>query len=594
MSKPTHTLYSDNRREFSDLGVECLLELGNFLIGLNGRPQANRPVQAETVVSAIARHITQLQQCLDKSSSPLKRWLLNPNTRKVDPQVTRIVAYLASVSILQGHDNMPIMQVAKDCSIDKTPADILELRRVIAFLGVEGVIMVAGDGGFFAQIQLSGEVTAFLLGGSNCIPYVTNEKFCSLRDSRKNRFRNPQTTAKKAGKPQELNSVVIDFIKGMPILTPAELNAEVYKCGFVGQDEARKMMCLSAYRHMQRLRRIYVDGIDPNVLPPKSNILIRGGTATGKTLLATTLFGKVLKLPTVVVDCTTYSETGYVGEDVNTIPTKLIVDCGLPFAEIGIITLDEIDKIGDGSNNGSQRSMVSRFGVQRSLLKMLEPSGTISVPVELGCNSYRSRQVKFNLSTVLFIGLGAFSQMETSQNHRRSQIGYHDTGKPSTADGDNGSSAGANEFQSIGGFLPELYGRFGVVTRLKPLTRPQMTEILERNVIHQYRQELRLEGIRLAVDRSAITLLVEKALARGTGARGLQSELVSALQDGCFEAYSLQGRNRQIRIYADGDKIQWAVEQRRTSDKITEDEIRAIAELPLSEDATPDSELEVL
>ena len=203
----------------------------------------------------------------------------------------------------------------------------------------------------------------------------------------------------------------IKFLRDLPVPTPAAMFKALQEQGYRGQDDARRALCLMAYRHLRRIKRIYLDGVDRAELPRKSNYLLVGPTGAGKTFLVETLFGKLLKLPTALVDITTYSETGYVGQDPSTILTRLLhaAEENPMLASIGIVCLDEFDKIASGQNNaifagaGTTKD-VTGMGVQRELLKMLEASEVV-VPLELGHASYsdhtsqRSRPTASNSTT---------------------------------------------------------------------------------------------------------------------------------------------------------------------------------------------------
>ena len=152
---------------------------------------------------------------------------------------------------------------------------------------------------------------------------------------------------------REYSEEVQDFVRNLPEVTPQEIFDELGTSGYVGQEQPRKALSLMAYRHMQRLRNIYIREVDPLDLPPKSNHLLMGPTGSGKTYLVELLFRHILKIPTVLVDITTYSETGYVGQDVGSILTRLLyaADGNQELAELGIVCLDEFDKIASGQNN---------------------------------------------------------------------------------------------------------------------------------------------------------------------------------------------------------------------------------------------------
>src|SRR3954462_1352158 len=232
----------------------------------------------------------------------------------------------------------------------------------------------------------------------------------------------------------------IKFVRELPSPSPQAMFQALEDHGYRGQDAARRALCLMAYRHIKRIKRIYIDGVDRAELPRKSNFLFVGPTGSGKTFLVETLFGKILKLPTALVDITTYSETGYVGQDPSTVLTRLLhaADDNPLLASIGIICLDEFDKIASGQNNaifagaGTTKD-VTGLGVQRELLKMLEASEVV-VPLELTHSSYGDHVV-ISPSDVAFLAAGAFSGFHQVARRRSAtdSIGFGRNARPGGA-----------------------------------------------------------------------------------------------------------------------------------------------------------------
>ena len=224
------------------------------------------------------------------------------------------------------------------------------------------------------------------------------------------------------------------------MLSPREIYRRLEELGYRGQNEARRAVSLMAYRHVRRIKRIYVDGVKREHLLPKSNTLLIGPTGCGKTFLVELLFQQILHLPTVIIDITTYSETGYVGQDPSTILTRLLhaADDNPLLAAIGIVCLDEFDKIASGQNNavfagaGTTKD-VTGLGVQRELLKMLEASEVV-VPLELTHSSY-SDNVLLSTADVAFIAAGAFSGFHQVARRRAAgdSIGFGRTPQGSNA-----------------------------------------------------------------------------------------------------------------------------------------------------------------
>ena len=319
--------------------------------------------------------------------------------------------------------------------------------------------------------------------------------------------------------------------------------------GYRGQDDARRALCLMAYRHVRRVKRIFLDGIDRNELPRKSNTLLVGPTGSGKTFLVETLFGKILKLPTALVDITTYSETGYVGQDPSTILTRLLhsADENPMLASIGVVCLDEFDKISSGQNNaifagaGTTKD-VTGMGVQRELLKMLE-STEVVVPLEMSHSSYADN-VLLSTADIAFIAAGAFSGFQQVAQRRamRDQIGFgREQASGSTSDAI-AVSFTPEQVESVAnfqayGFLPELIARFTRAVPFKALDAATLKDILRADVVTRTSKEFSLEGLRLEIDEAVLDHIVAEALRRETGARGLASTLTRQLEEVAFACF---------------------------------------------------------
>ena len=307
----------------------------------------------------------------------------------------------------------------------------------------------------------------------------------------------------------------------------------------IGQDDAKRVLAVAVYNHYKRLTHRQIDSTS-EVEIDKSNIIMVGETGTGKTLLAKSI-ARMLNVPFAIVDATVFTEAGYVGEDVESILTRLLQVCNydVAAAERGIVYIDEIDKIARKGDNPSITRDVSGEGVQQGMLKLLEGSDVL-VPPQGGRKHPEQKLVKVNTQHILFICGGAFDGIQKIIGRRvqSNTIGFH-------VDKEEQEYRQKNLLQFINatdlkqfGLIPELLGRLPVVTHLDPLDGPALKSILtepKNALIKQYKRLFELEDIELSVEEPALDFMVEKAMEYKLGARGLRSICESILTDAMYE-----------------------------------------------------------
>lgn len=360
---------------------------------------------------------------------------------------------------------------------------------------------------------------------TDCIRFIDETRDAQLAQTSKRESVKGATEVKKIPKPKEINAFLDQYV--------------------IGQDEAKKYLSVAVYNHYKRIQEMdskiaVKGGEDADVDIEKSNIVMVGPTGTGKTLIAKTI-ARLLDVPFTIVDATVLTEAGYVGEDIESLLTRLLQACDYDVdrAQRGIVFIDEIDKIARKSDNPSITRDVSGEGVQQGLLKLLEGS-VVLVPPQGGRKHPDQKMIPVDTKNILFICGGAFDGIErkiaSRLNHR--MVGYGQDASKKKHERDNLMKYVSPQDLKSFGLIPEIIGRLPILTSLNPLDRDALRRILtepKNAITRQYKRLFRLDGVELEFTPEALDLIVDKALEFKLGARGLRSIVETIMVDAMYE-----------------------------------------------------------
>lgn len=571
MTHLMHKTSDDRSEDFDQSGAHALLKLGKLIIDSHGKEVG---LYQNPQTTASTEDIANFQKVMKETQdffhfntiTPLKSFVVvrtKNEHRHVEPKLLGIMGFMCAIT-MEGRQVTDVLHLTKIVASAMSVSP-LEIRRVIGCLLIDGTLeTIEGKDSLNPCLQM-GDAFRDAFFGQFCCPDLSDATIEKIRELKKHGGLEKKAT-KHQSQPATPTSdcSLVQYIQRIPLLTPRQLHDELERRGYVGQDRARRQVCLAVYRFISRLRKIHLERLPASDVPLIGNLILKGETGTGKTFLLKTL-SEICGLPVLIEDITKFSETGYVGGEVNTILSRsLQMSSGnLAVAQAcSIIALDEIDKISE-TNIGNPH--VSRQGVQRSLLKLIE--GTVAdVPIDPFDHPFRSKQVRYDTSGILWFGIGAFSGWDVIVG-RSSQLGFSISDEQKQQERVSGSQDMATY-----GLMEELIGRFtGGIISFQPLSRREMKWILAVNTIPKFQKECALNGVNLFVAGDVYELLISDALKRKTGARSLQAALEGHLSDILYSAYSVDGV-KEVRLVVDDGRIKGMLRMANKRDELAESE----------------------